>query len=132
MHRFRLAILGAAAATLLLGGASALAMQEGAGGTDPDSHGDAVASAARNCPHGASGVHGKCVSAIASTEGQENRDGAQSDRVHACQAADKAEDATETKPARGDKAAKAAGRTEDRTEHDTWVACVHAATGSGS
>ncbi len=118
MHRFRLAILGAAAATLLLGGASALAMQEGAGGTDPDSHGDAVASAARNCPHGASGVHGKCVSAIASTEGQENRDGAQSDRVHACQAADKA--------------AKAAGRTEDRTEHDTWVACVHAATGSGS
>lgn len=125
MHRFRLAILGAAAATLLLGGASAFAMQQDAAGSDPDSHGDAVASAARSCPHGASGVHGHCVSAIASAEGQENREGAQSDRVHACQAADKTEDATETKPAKGDKTAKAAAKAEDRTEHAAWVACVH-------
>jgi len=50
-------------------------MSESAGSGDPDAHGDAVASAARNCPHGAGGVHGACVSAIASTNGQSHRDG---------------------------------------------------------
>src|SRR5690348_9432723 len=74
MIKFRLAILGATAA-LALGSASALAMSESAGSGDPDAHGDAVASAARNCPHGPGGVHGECVSDIASMNGQSHRDG---------------------------------------------------------
>ena len=85
MLKFRLAILGASAA-LALGTAGVLAMTESSVSGDRDNHGDAVASAARNCPHGASGVHGACVSAIASANGQSHRDGQQSQRVHACQA----------------------------------------------
>jgi len=69
MIRLRLAILGATA-MLALGSASALAMTETIGGGDPDAHGDAVASAARNCPHGPGGVHGACVSAVAHSTGQ--------------------------------------------------------------
>src|SRR5215472_1894213 len=95
MIKLRLAILGAAA-VLALGVSSALAMTETASGLDSDSHGDAVASAARNCPHGASGVHGACVSAIASENGQDHRNGQQSDRVAACKATDTAEDGAET------------------------------------
>ena len=68
MFRLRMAILGATAA-LALGTASALAMTEALTGGDSDSHGDAVASAARNCPHGAGGVHGACVSSVARTNG---------------------------------------------------------------
>jgi hypothetical protein len=87
MFKFRLAILGATAA-LALGTASVLAMSESIGAGDSDSHGDAVASAARNCPHGASGVHGACVSAVAhENNGQSHRDGQQSARVQACRAA---------------------------------------------
>ncbi len=74
MFKLRLAILGATAA-LAFGSASALAMSESVGSGDPDAHGDAVASAARNCPHGPGGVHGACVSAIASANGQSHRDG---------------------------------------------------------
>src|SRR5712691_8943127 len=74
MFKLRLAILGATAA-LALGSASALAMSESVGSGDPDAHGDAVASAARNCPHGPGGVHGACVSAIASANGQSHSDG---------------------------------------------------------
>ena len=128
MLSFRFAILGAVAA-LTLGTASALAMQEGSSGTDPDSHGDAVASAARTtCPHGPDGVHGACVSAIASAEGQENEDGAQAARVKACKAAGANEDQSEKKPAKGDKAAKAADRLEDKAEHKAFVACVQGQT----
>ncbi len=104
--------------------ASALAMQESTGTGDPDAHGDAVASAARNCPHGANGVHGACVSAIASTEGQENNDGAQAARVKACMAADKTEDGSEKAVAHGDKAGKTADRSEDKSEHRAFAACV--------
>ena len=91
MHRLRFAILGAVAA-LALGTGTAVAMQHSAGGeTNSDSHGDAVASAARTCPHGAEGVHGQCVSAAASTEGQDNQtessDAAQAAKVKACKAA---------------------------------------------
>lgn len=118
MIRLRLAILGAAA-VLALGLSSALAMTE-ALGPDSDSHGDAVASAARNCPHGASGVHGACVSAIASTNGQAHRNGQQSDRVHACQAKDTAEDAAEKPGSKG-----AAERAEDQAEQRAFVACLH-------
>jgi hypothetical protein len=135
MFKLRLAILGAAAA-LALGTAGALAMQE-VGSNDADSHGDAVASAARNCAHGPHGVHGACVSSVARTEGQENS-GQDNDTKSStapgqvCKAADT--DTTETAPAKGDKAAKAADRTEDRAEQQAFVACVkaHAAAESGS
>lgn len=135
MHRLRFAILGAVAA-LALGTASAVAMQQGAtGGTDPDQHGDNVASAARHCPHGPGGVHGKCVSAVASSksEGQENegqneaQEDARDAAVDACKAADKAEDKSEKKPAKGDKAAKAADKTEDKNERAAFKACLQAA-----
>ena len=46
MLKFRF-VLFAAAAAVVLGKASAMAMQEGASGADPRSHGDIVSSAAR-------------------------------------------------------------------------------------
>jgi len=124
MFKLQFAILGAAAA-LDLGTASALAMQGGVGAGDPDAHGDAVASVARTCPHGANGVHGACVSAIASTEGQDaGTETKQTSPAQACKAAGAAEDAAEAAPARGDKAAKAAARNEDKAEHRAFAACV--------
>jgi hypothetical protein len=139
MHKFRFALLGAAAA-LALGTASAVAMQSNVAGTsDPDSHGDAVASAARTtCPHGPEGVHGKCVSAIASAEGKEKAESketeaeASSSKVKACKAADKTEDGSEKKPAKGDKAAKAADHTEDKSEHKSFAACVSGQTAAAT
>jgi hypothetical protein len=135
MFRLRLAILGAAAA-LALGTAGALAMQD-AGSSNNDSHGDDVASAARNCAHGAGGVHGACVSAIASTEASENdtkdsKGKSSTAPGQVCKAADT--DKTETAPAKGDKSAIAADKTEDRAEQQAFVACVtaHAAAQSGS
>lgn len=129
MFKLRLAILGAAA-TLALGTASALAMSEGVGGgTDPDSHGDAVASAARNCPQHASGdrdSHGDCVSAIASSNGHKNGSGKATAPGQVCKAPDSTEAAEPT--------GKAADRAEDRAEQQAFVACVtaHAAAKSGS
>ena len=134
MFKLRLAILGAAAA-LALGTAGAMAMQ----GVDSnnDSHGDAVASAARNCAHGPGGVHGACVSSVARTEGQENSSQDTDTKSstapgQVCKAADT--DTKETAPAKGDKAAEAADKTEDRAEQQAFVACVtaHAAAESGS
>src|SRR5438094_10098036 len=114
MHRLRIAILGAAAA-LTLGTASAFAMQEGASGTDNDAHGDAVSSAARTtCPHGPNGVHGQCVSAIASVNGQAQRDAGRSSSVAACQATERA--ARGSKP---DKATKTAA-------HNAFKQCTAA------
>lgn len=130
MFRLRLAILGAAAA-LALGTAGALAM-EAAGTNDADSHGDAVASAARNCPHGASGVHGACVSAIAHAKTQDNSDqssGSGKSKTAPGQVC-KAPDASEaTEPTD-----KATDKTEDRAEQQAFVACVkaHAAAETGS
>jgi hypothetical protein len=126
MHRLRFAILGAAAA-LTLGTATAVAMQQSTGGgTDPDQHGDNVASAARNCPHGAGGVHGECVSAVASSKSdatdKDTQEGA--NPTTACKAADATEDASEKQPAKGDKAAKAADQKEDKSEHQAFAACV--------
>jgi hypothetical protein len=135
MFKLRLAILGAAAA-LALGTAGAMAMQD-VGSNNADSHGDAVASAARNCAHGPGGVHGACVSSVARTQGKE--DSSQDTDTKSstapgqvCKAADT--DTTETAPARGDKSAEAADRTEDRAEQQAFVACVkaHAAAESGS
>ena len=129
MHKFRFALLGALAA-LALGTASAVAMQSNASGTtDPDSHGDAVASAARtSCPHGPEGVHGECVSAIASAKSQETNDADGSSRVKACKSADATEDASEKKPAKGDKAAKAADHAEDKSEHKAFALCASGRT----
>src|SRR5437667_7708950 len=102
MLSFRVAILGAAAA-LTLGTASGFARQESSSGPDPDSHVDTVSLAARTtCPQGPNGVHGACVSAIASTEGEENQDVAQAARVKACKAAGADADKSEKKPAKGD------------------------------
>jgi len=133
MFKLRLAILGAAAA-LALGTAGAMAMQEV--GSNNDSHGDAVASAARNCAHGPGGVHGACVSSVARTEGQENSNDSDTKSSTApgqvCKAADT--DTTETAPTKGNESAKDADQTEDRAEQKAFVACVtaHAAAESGS
>ncbi len=114
MLRLRFALFAAAAA-IVLGTASAMAMQEGASGADPDSHGDAVSSAARTtCPHGPNGVHGQCVSAIASVNGQAHSDGAQSSSVATCKATERT--ARGSKP---DKATKTAA-------HQAFQACVSA------
>jgi hypothetical protein len=81
-------LVAAAASALALGGASAMAMQQNSGGSGhPDNHGAVVSSAARTtCHTAASGTHGQCVSAIASTNGQAHRDGAGAAKVQACKA----------------------------------------------
>ena len=86
MLKFRFAI-SAAIAALALGSASAMAMQANGGGAHPDNHGAVVSSAARTtCHTAASGTHGQCVSAIASTNGQAHRNGAGAQRVKDCKA----------------------------------------------
>ena len=89
MLKVRFAILGAVAA-LALGTASALAMSASVSFGGNDNHGAAVASAARNCPHGAGGVHGACVSSVARTNGQtesNDNNGNEPAFVKACKAA---------------------------------------------
>jgi hypothetical protein len=128
MFKLRLAILGAAAA-LALGTAGALAM-EAAGTNNADSHGDAVASAARNCPTGAGGIHGACVSSVARTQGQSNdNDSSTSGKATAPGQVCKVAEATETEPTD-----RAAAKAEDRAEQQAFVACVtaHAAAQSDS
>ena len=127
MFKLRLAILGAAAA-LALGTAGALAM-EAAGTNDADSHGDAVASAARHCPHGAGGVHGACVSAIASSNARENEtsDSDTKGKATAPGQVCKVAEGTETEPSD-----KAGDKTEDRAEQQAFVACVKAHAGAES
>ena len=103
MFRLRLAILGVTAA-LALGTATAFEMTEHATSGDSDSHADAVASAARTCPHGAGGDHGACVSSVARTNGDDGSDGqGQAAKVRAC---------------------KAAIRTSDKPGHRGIGACV--------
>ena len=128
MFRLRLAILGAAAA-LALGTGGAMAMQD-AGSNNADSHGGAVAAAAHSCAHGAGGVHGTCVSAIASTEASENDSQETNDKSstapgQVCKAAH-----TGKTPPKGDTSAIAANRTKQQA----FVACVkaHAAAQAGS
>ncbi|HET7338608.1 MAG TPA: hypothetical protein VFK22_03600 [Candidatus Dormibacteraeota bacterium] len=118
MFKLRLAILGAAA-TLALGTAGALAM-EAAGTNNSDSHGDAVASAARNCPTGAGGVHGACVSSVARTQGQSG-DNNTSGKATAPGQVCKVAESTETEPTD-----RAAAKAEDRAEQQAFVACVKA------
>lgn len=45
--------------------ATPVVLTTGSPSADADAHGDAVSAAAHNCPKGAGGVHGKCVSAVA-------------------------------------------------------------------
>jgi hypothetical protein len=122
MFKLRIAIFGGAAA-LALGAATAFAMTET--GVSGDTHGSLVASAARTCPHTATGVrgaHGACVSAVASSNGQAHRS-ARANQVHACKAAERAATAGGSKKAGGTSAA-----------HRAFVACVTngKSTGSGS
>src|SRR2546427_6126759 len=84
MIKMRFAV-AAAAAALALGSASVMAMQEAATGGDATNHGATVSSAARTtCPHGPNGVHGQCVSAIASANGQAHRKGAGRAHIKDC------------------------------------------------
>src|SRR6266852_899253 len=103
MSKVRFLVVGAGAA-LALGTAGVLASVGAVTLTNSDSHGDAVASAAREtCPHGPNGVHGQCVSAIASSKSESKESEA---TETTCKAADKAEDKSE----------KAAAKAEDKTE----------------
>ena len=123
MHKLRFAILGAAAA-LALGTAGAVAMQDTASGGDPDAHGKAVSAAAHSCAHGADGVHGDCVSDVASSQseaGEKDEDGNQA-RVAKCKAADVAEDSAEKATA------KKTDKVEDKSEHKAFAACVSGKT----
>lgn len=124
MFKLRLGILLAGAA-LALGAATVMAMPSS---FNHDQHGDLVSSAARTtCRALASEARGDCVSAIASTNGkaesQENNDGSRAKAVAACKV-DNGDDATETKPAAGDRAAQAKDRAEDHAEQMAIVACI--------
>lgn len=120
MFKLRLAILVAGAA-LAFGAATVMAMPSG---SSHDQHGALVSKAAQTtCRTLASEARGDCVSAIASTEGQENKDGARAKAVAACKV-DNGDDATETAPTAGDKAAQAKDRAEDHAERMAIVACI--------
>jgi hypothetical protein len=136
MSKLRFVFLGAVAA-IVLGSGTALADLAASTTSSRDSHGDAVASAARTtCPKGPDGVHGACVSQIASseatenlTEGQENNKGARAKAVEACKALDT--DTSEPRSSAGmTKAQKDADRAEDRAEVKAFVACVTGHTGA--
>lgn len=120
MLKLRIAVFGGVA-VLALGAATAFAMTET--GVSGDSHGALVASAARNCPHSASGVrgaHGACVSAVASSNGQAHRS-TRANQVHACKAAERAAIAAGQNGPRGKTAA-----------HKAFVACVTSGKSTGT
>jgi hypothetical protein len=116
MSKVRFLLVGAGAA-LALGTGGVLASVGAASPTNSDSHGDAVSAAARDtCPHGPNGVHGACVSAIASSKSE-------SKESDTCTAADTTEDASETTAEQAEdasekaaKTSKAADKTEDASE----------------
>src|SRR6266446_5777368 len=118
MSKVRFLVVGAGAA-LALGTAGVLASVGAVTLTNSDSHGDAVASAAREtCPHGPNGVHGQCVSAIASSKSE-----SESTTPSTCTAADTTEDTSETNASatedtseKGAKLSKAADKTENKSE----------------
>lgn len=115
MSRLRFLIVGAGAA-LVVGGAltsvGAMAL------TASDTHGDTVSLAARTgCPHGPNGMHGQCVSAIASSKsGSETT-------TDTCTTANPDEDKSETSSAnqedtseQGSQADKATAKAENKSE----------------
>ena len=116
MSKFRYLLVGAGAA-LAFAGAGVLANVGAISLTNSDSHGDAVASAARTtCPHGPNGVHGQCVSAIASSKSEQETESATSD---ACKAADVNEDSSEKTGSKNENATEKAAKTskaDDKSE----------------
>ena len=113
MSKFRFVLVGAGAA-LALAGAGVLANVGAISLTNSDSHGDAVASAARTtCPHGPNGVHGQCVSAIASSKSEQGTDSATTD---ACKAADVNEDSTEKASSKNENASERAAKASKADE----------------
>jgi hypothetical protein len=113
MSKVRFLLVGAGA-TLALGTAGVLASVGAVTLTSSDSHGDAVASAAREtCPHGPNGVHGKCVSAVASSNSESKAESEAPDTT--CNANDATEDASETK-------ASAAEDTSEKSANTTKAA----------
>src|SRR5260370_30255935 len=131
MAKVRFPVVGAGAG-LALGTAGVLASVGAVTLTNSDSHGDAVASAAREtCPHGPNGVHGQCVSAIASSKSESE---APDTTCTSSSANDATEDASETKTSAAEdtfeksanttkaadkaegKSEKAAAKAEDKSE----------------
>ncbi len=83
MSKLRMLIVGAGAA-LAIGGGSALANGSALSptSTERDSHGDAVSLAAqKTCPEGPKGVHGECVSDIASSKAESETKDADADQT---------------------------------------------------
>jgi len=139
MTKVRFLVAGAGAALAI--GAAALANVGAATLTASDSHGDAVASAARTtCPHGGHGVHGECVSDIASSK-SEGKTSTESEPADTCKASDAIEDSTEKAGKKAENASekgakttkaqdkaedsseKSAERSEDKTEKQQATAC---------
>jgi hypothetical protein len=120
MSKVRFLLLGAGA-VLALGTAGVLASVGAVTLTNSDSHGDTVASAAREtCPRGPNGVHGQCVSAIASSKSESE---STSDTTCTANANDTTEDASETKATSTEDTAektanptKSADKKENKTE----------------
>src|SRR5260370_10246580 len=114
-------LLVGAGAALALGTAGVLASVGAVTVTNSDSHGDAVASAAREtCPHGPNGVHGQCVSAIASSKSESE---APDTTCTSSSANDATEDASETKTSAAEDSSeksanttKAADKAEGKSE----------------
>ena len=138
MSKIRFFLVGAGA-TLALGTAGVLASVGAVTLTNSDSHGDAVASAAREtCPKGPNGVHGQCVSAIASSKSESKSESEAPDTT--CPAGDATEDTSETKASAAEdtseksatttkaadktegKSEKAAAKAEDKSERDACKA----------
>jgi hypothetical protein len=116
MSKFRYLLVGAGAA-LALAGAGVLANVGAISLTNSDSHGDEVASAARTCPHGPNGVHGQCVSAIASSKSEQETESAKP--TDTCKAADTNEDSSEKTGSKNENASEKAAKTsnaDDKSE----------------
>jgi hypothetical protein len=113
MSKFRFLLVGAGAA-LAIGAASALANAGAITLTSSDSHGDSVASAARTtCPHGPNGVHGHCVSAIASSKSDEQ----ESDSPDTCKTHNTSEDTAEKSAKKAEDASEKSAKTSKSADH---------------
>jgi len=143
MSKVRFLLVGAGA-VLALGTGGVLASVGAATPTNSDSHGDAVSTAAKGtCPHGPNGVHGACVSAIASSKSESK----ESDST--CNATDTTEDASEKTAEQSEDASEKAANTskaadkiedaserskkhaEDKTEKTQVKACEAAEASNG-
>jgi hypothetical protein len=126
MSKFRYLLVGAGAA-LALAGAGVLANVGAVSLTNSDSHGDSVASAARTtCPHGPNGVHGQCVSAIASSKSEQETETSTS--TNTCTAGDANEDSSEKTASKNEDASEKAAKTTkaaDKSEDGTEKAAKH-------